>query len=250
MAWIANQLVSWAINVFACLTNLVGALVMAAAAVLLWMIDWHRRRRREGKSSVQAWHLLVTGMAGTWLFLTIGLGAAAWMAFNRENLSAAGLSAAPRRDEGPLEWYYNLTMEGGPLSGRNVFALRFRGSNTSQKEVQLKRANIVSALKGSDLPLEIEAEGEIIPIEQAALIPPGAPIVLIAKFGPPDPNAAGKILGLEPKIFLEAWRQFSLNIEDDTRKYRLSFNEAHITAFFPGMVGPHVSKREQQNARR
>jgi hypothetical protein len=249
MPWIANQLVSWAINVFANSTNIVGALVIALMATLLWAIIWHGRQRREGKSGVQVWHLLVVGIAGTWLFMTIALGTAAWIAFNGENFGIAS-STTQRRDEGPLEWYYNLTMEGGPLSGRNVFALMFRGSNTSQKEVQLKRANIVSALKGSDLSLEIEAEGEIIPIEQAALIPPGAPIVLVAKFGPPDPNAPGKILGLESKYFLEVWRQFYLNVEDDTRKYRLSFNEGHIAAFFPGMAGPHVSKRVQQNAER
>ena len=50
-------------------------------------------------------------------------------------------------------------------------------------------------------------------------------------------------LGLDPKIFLETWRQFYLNVEDDSKSYRLPFNEGSLMAFFPGMVGPHVTKK-------
>jgi hypothetical protein len=96
---------------------------------------------------------------------------------------------------------------------------------------------------GTKLPLEIVAQNELVPLNQVELIPPGAPVELIAKFGPPDPNSPGKILGLEPKIFLETWRQFSLNIQDDTKSYRLSYNEGDLAPFFPGMVGPHVTKK-------
>lgn len=241
MLWLANFFANTAPQIMG-VTNMNGALIMAILAVLLGCGAWHRRQRKAGKTGVEAWHLLIVGLAGTWLFMTLALGAAGWMILNGQSFGSIS-AERQRTDEGPLVWYYNLTMDGGPLSSCNVFALRFRGVNSSQKEVQLKYANIISALNGNALLLEIEAENKIIPIGQAALILPGAPIVLVAKFGPPDPNAPGKILGVESKVFLETWRQFSLNAEDDTRRYRLTFNEGHIAAFFPGMVGPHVSKK-------
>jgi hypothetical protein len=152
-------------------------------------------------------------------------------------------STEAKEDPGPLIWFLNLTMEGGPLQGRNVFSLQFRGMNKSGKEVKLKSAKMVSAVDGSELILEVVADNEVVAIDQIGLVPAGAPITLVAKFGPPDPNAPGKILGLDGKAFLERWRQFSLNIEDDARAYRVPFTEAMIAPFFPNMVGPHVSKK-------
>jgi hypothetical protein len=67
---------------------------------------------------------------------------------------------------------------------------------------------------------------------------------LVAKFGDPDPTAAGKILGVDAKTFLDTWRQFYFNVEDDTKTYRLNYNEARLAGFFPGMVGPHVTKNK------
>jgi hypothetical protein len=139
-------------------------------------------------------------------------------------------------------------MEGGPPVSRPVYSLAFIGDNRSQKEVTLKSASIVSAKNGKKIDLEVIArddkgENIIVPINQINLIPPGAPIKLIAKFGDPDPNALGKILGLGPKLFLESWSQFYVNVEDDTRSYRIPFNEGSLMAFFPGMVGPHITKK-------
>jgi hypothetical protein len=68
-------------------------------------------------------------------------------------------------------------------------------------------------------------------------------VMLVAKFGAPDPNAQRKILGIDGKAFLETWRQFSLNVEDDTRSYRVMFTEPMLTPFFPNMIGPHVSRK-------
>jgi hypothetical protein len=143
---------------------------------------------------------------------------------------------------------FNLEMEGGPPLGRPVFSLTFFGGNRSQKEVHLKSASIVSAKNGKKIDLEVIArndkgENTIVAIHQINLIPPGAPVKLVAKFGDPDPDAPGKILGLEPKVFLETWSQFFVNVEDDTKTYRLPFNEGNLTAFFPGMVGPHITKK-------
>ena len=148
-------------------------------------------------------------------------------------------------DEGPLQWVYNFSMEGG-TGGANVFSLRFRGANTSKKPIELKNAELISLIDGSRLRLEIVATDEqgdtnIVPIDRVQLIPPGAPIELVAKFGPPDPATPGKILGLDPKTFLERWRQFSFNATDDFRSYQTEFNETAMMPFFQGKVGPRVS---------
>jgi hypothetical protein len=192
---------------------------------------------------------LLTGIAGTWLFATIGLGAVAWMIWNGGAFAIGQSAIVGDKDQGPLVWTTLLTMEGGPGVDRNVSALRFRGTNSSQTEVKLKSANIVSTLKGTQIDLEIEAENEFIPIDDAALVPAGAPIVLKAKFGDPHPNLPGKVTGLELKDFVDTWRQFALNIEDDTKKYRVIFNEGNIAPFFPGMVGPHVTRRAKTNGK-
>jgi hypothetical protein len=51
------------------------------------------------------------------------------------------------------------------------------------------------------------------------------------------------LLGFDLKTFLETWSQFSLNVEDDSRSYRLPFNEGSLMPFFPGMVGPHIANK-------
>jgi ribosomal protein S8E len=80
---------------------------------------------------------------------------------------------------GPLRWYTNLEMEGGPPLARPVFSLTFMGGNVSQKEVSLKTANIVSAINGKRVQLEIiarddQGKNEVTPIEEINLIPPVA----------------------------------------------------------------------------
>ncbi len=142
----------------------------------------------------------------------------------------------------------NVFRFGRPTLGRPVFSLIFHGGNSSQKEISLKSASIVSAINGKKIDLEIIAKDdagktEVTPIDKINLIPPGAPVNLVAKFGDPDPNAPGKILGLDAKTFLETWRQFYFNVEDDSKTYRLPYNEGNLMPFFPGMVGPHVTKK-------
>jgi hypothetical protein len=212
---------------------------------------WHRRRviAAGGQKVLSLPQIfLLIGLVGTWLFVTVGLSAAAWMIWTGQGSAVGSPSTGGNTDEGPMQWFRNLTLEGGPLrgGGLNVFSLKFRGVNISQKEVELKSASIISAINGTKLPLEIIAQNEIVSLDQVELIPPGAPVDLIAKFGPPDPNAPGKILGLEPKTFLETWRQFSLNVQDDSKSYRISFNEGDLAPFFPGMVGPHVTRKSNK----
>lgn len=223
-----------------------------AAVILVWAAleyvrGWSRAQIQAGGTGVQTWHFLALGAVGTWLFLTVALAAAGWSIWNGQGLSASfGASRPTVVDDGPLRWADGtLTLEGGPIQNRNVFSIGFRGVNSSQKEVALKDAYIVSAINGTKQTLEIAIQGELLSVDQINLIPPGAPINLIAKFGPPNPAAPGRILGIDVPTFLATWRQFFLNVEDDTRKYRLTFNEAHLQPLFPGMAGPHITKKGQ-----
>jgi hypothetical protein len=227
------------------------AATILVAACIHRVREWHYSQLSAGALGVQVSHFLLAGIVGTWLFMTVALGAVGWLVWNRQGftIGASGIGVGALQDEGPILWYRNLVLEGGPPVGRNVFSLTFRGGNISQREVELKSASIVSAINGSKINLEVIAQGDVVPMDQIELIPPGAPIQLLAKFGPPDPNAPGKILGLDSKTFLETWRQFSLNVQDDTKSYRVTFNEGDLAAFFPGMVGPHVSKKAASNAK-
>ncbi|SNS36869.1 hypothetical protein SAMN05216374_1006 [Tardiphaga sp. OK246] len=155
-------------------------------------------------------------------------------------------SAAPADDEGPLVWFANISMEGGPLTGRNVFALTIFGQNKSAGPVKLKTAKLVSGVDGTAVDLEILAGDELLSLDRVGLIPSRAPIRLIAKFGPPDPKAPGKILGLEPKAFAEKWRNFTFKAEDEKRTYEFPVSEDLMATFLPSIVGPRVTKISPQ----
>ena len=186
------------------------------------------------------------GILGTWISITVALAGALWMIRNGQAfaIGTAGIGVGAKEDEGPLQWVYSFSLEGG--FGRNVFSLTFRGANTSKVPIKIKEANIISLVDGTLLPLEIAGvdpktdENKVVAIDKVQLITPGAPIQLVAKFGPPDPNNPGKILGLDSKAFLEKWRQFSFNVKDDVRSYKLDFNENSLMPFFQGQVGPRV----------
>jgi hypothetical protein len=186
---------------------------------------------------------LLVSIMGAWVFLTLCLGAVAWMLWTNQGFASAGHPAAV--DEGPIRWTAGPGIEGDLAT--KIFSMRFIGVNISKtKALQLKDGNIISAIDGTVVPLEIEAvgaggENKIVPISQIQLIPPGARIELVAKFGPPDPAVAGHVLGMDPKSFLEKWRQFSFNVTDDVRTYRLDFNDSHMIPFFHGKVGPRVT---------
>jgi hypothetical protein len=232
--WLANFIANFASR----MSSPVAIALLLAIAGLIWLASWHWRRRKEGKPGVQNWHLLLTGLAGTWLFVTLTIAAAAYWLSDTPSTAASV-------DEGPLRWVANFGMEGG-TGGANVASLRFRGANTSKQPVELKHAELISLIDGTQLPLEIAAvdaagNQSIVPIDKVQLIPPGAPIEMVAKFGPPDPSTPGHVLGLDPKSFLEKWRQFSFNATDNSRSYQIEFNETAMMPFFQGKVGPRVT---------
>ena len=45
---------------------------------------------------------------------------------------------------------------------------------------------------------------------------------------------------MEPKAFLDKWRQFSFNATDNTKSYHFDFNENAMMPFFQSKVGPRV----------
>jgi hypothetical protein len=212
---------------------------LVASAVLfaaLWLFD--RPQLREWRNRMTTAHLvLLTGLAFLWLSMTAIMGTVAWMVATGTAVLGAVTTS---KEEGPLIWFANLVLEGGPPTGRNVFSLRFKGHNSSTREVRLKSAELRSANKGTTLPLEVVAmndagKNEIVPIEEIELVPAGAPIELVARFNLPD--------GLNTSDFLATWSKFNLVVIDDTREYRVPFNEGHLAVFFPGLIGPHITKK-------
>jgi hypothetical protein len=197
--------------------------------------------RKAGR--IRGIRLALLGIVSWLALITVGLGAAAWITWTYRGLAVTQQSAPA--DEGPIRWTGNFSIEGN-LDVR-LFSLRFLGVNISKTQsLRLKEANIISAVDGTLLPLEISAvnnagESKIVPIERVQLIPPWARIEMVAKFGDPDPNAPGKILGMEPKAFLEKWRQFSFNATDDVRTYRIDYDDSAMMVFFQGKVGPRVT---------
>jgi len=242
MSWLANFLINAAATVTG-FTNMTVAAVLAIVAVALWAFNWHWRQLKDGKPGVQSSHVLLVGLAGIWIAMTLAIGAAAWIIWHGQGFASSSLISAPEGDLRPLKWYHNLEMLGGPLSNRNVFTLTFSGANVSQSEIAIKSASIRSAINGAELPLKIVAENpqtkknEITSIESVNLIPSGSPIKLVAEFNPPN--------GLSAQDFLATWAKFNLVVSDGTSEYRVPFNEGSIQAFFPGMVGPHVTMKTE-----
>lgn len=245
------RLFQFAASILSGAFSVMGGIFFAVIAGALWVRGWHSRRRREEKLGVQAYHILLGGLAGSWLFVTVTIGAAAWMLWTgkRSPVQALPTMQLTHSHVGPIAWNEGFSIE-GPLQSR-VFSLRFSGVNISKtKALQLKKANIISGIDGTLLPLEIvatsaEDKSEIVPINKIKLIPPGARIELVAKFGDPDPKVPKNILGLDPKTFLDRWRQFSFNVEDDVRTYQINYDDRSMMVFFHGKVGPRVTMKPE-----
>jgi hypothetical protein len=190
--------------------------------------------------------MLFVSIIGAWIFLTLALGTAAWIAASPKSfaIGSTGIGVNAAADDGPLSWLQSFSMEGG-MGGLNVFSIRFQGANISKESIELKSADITSLIDGTRLHLEIvgndtDGSSKIVPLNRVQLIAPGAPIELVAKFGAPDPKVPGNILGLEPKTFLEKWRQFAFDATDDKNSYHFEFKENAFMPFFKGKVGPRV----------
>lgn len=192
--------------------------------------------------------LLLFAILGTWLFLSATLGLVGWVIANPAAPSNA-MAAVPAQDEGPIGWVYTITLDRAGPNGVNISALRFRGANISKRAIRLKDASITSLIDGTKLPLEIVAADKngnqkLVSLDQIQLVPPGALIEVLAKLGPPDPDHPGFVLGVDADTLLAKWRQFAFEATDDTRSYRMDFNENVMMIFFQGKVGPRVAIKE------
>jgi hypothetical protein len=49
--------------------------------------------------------------------------------------------------------------------------------------------------------------------------------------------------GMDPKLFIEEWRQFSFHATDNKTTYRFDINENAFMPYFRGRVGPRVSPK-------
>lgn len=236
MWWLADYLAKVATTVLG-KYGVAWASVIAIAALTAFIISWHRGRVKEGRPGVQNWHFILIGIAGTWFFFSITAIAAAYWIYVSPSSSAA--------DTGPLKWISAFTLEGG-IGGHNVFSIRILGANTSEQPVHLKEARIISLVDGTPLDTEIVAfkpdgSAEVVALDRVQLIAPGAPIELVVKFGPVDPNNPPKVLGIPAKDFLDRWRQFKFTATDDVRSYSFTIKEDAMMPFFKGQVGPRVA---------
>jgi hypothetical protein len=175
--------------------------------------------------------MLLFGIIGIWIFVSFTMGIAGWIVAHPTTPANSASS-----DDGPISWVYNLSMDRAGLNGINISALRFRGANISKKLVHLKEATITSLIDGTRLPLDIVASDshgnfKNVPLDKVQLIPPGASIELLVKLGPPDPATPGYVLGVDADTLLAKWRQFSFEASDETRSYRMDFNENVMMTF-------------------
>lgn len=188
---------------------------------------------------------LLVGIVGTWFFISVALATGALLIWNHRPEA----SASDQRGDGPIRWNQGFSIDGDLTS--KIGALRFLGVNISKEQaIHLKEANILSAIDGSLVPLEVVAvdekgENQIVPLSKIGLVPPGARIELLARFGGKDPANPKYVLGVEPKAFLDKWRQFSFNVTDDTRSYRMDYNDSHMMVFFQGKVGPRIAIKSE-----
>ena len=84
--FVSNLLANWAVAELLSPTNMITVAIFAALGAA-WLYRWHRRQRAEGRLGVQAQHLLIVGVLGTWVFMTGTLGAVVWMLWNGQGLT-------------------------------------------------------------------------------------------------------------------------------------------------------------------
>jgi hypothetical protein len=209
------------------LTNPAAAIVLAAGLIAYGLYQWSKNREKQKMPGIQLWHVWTVSIVGAWIFISATLGL---LLFSVLKPSAAQVQGP---SEGPLTWFYNLSMTPGP--NNLIYNFGFRGANTSQTEVTLAAARLISANTGATINLKVEAEGSYLNIDGINPIPPGAPVNLLADFTPG---------GLPREQFIKDWSKFTLYVRDDQREYRLPFNEGNIAPFFPGLVGPHITEKK------
>jgi hypothetical protein len=177
MQWFANYLANLATR-FVGPASMIWFILTTIGAAVIGILGWHRSRVKEGKPGVQNSHLLLTGIVGTWIFLSLTLGAAAYWIYQGQNVVGSGSSA--KADEGPISWLQGISSMQGGAGGYKVSEIRFQGANISKEAIELKSAHIISLIRGTRLNLEIiatDSSGALktVPINRVQLIPRARP---------------------------------------------------------------------------
>lgn len=216
------------------LSNLPIAIALALALLTWSAIRWHRKRMNSNMAGIELWHIWTISLVGLWIFSTATIGTWIYTIINPTPTQVTSPFSPPSKDDGPLSFYYNLTITGG--FGNGVQTLLFYGQNTSQQEVRILSAQLLSTITGDALDLKAMAENQPTEIKDINIVPSGAPIQLLATFGAPENQSQDS--------FLKKWSKFNLVVRDDKREYRLLFNEGNIAPFFPGVVGPRITAKK------
>jgi hypothetical protein len=141
-----------------------------------------------------------------------------------------------RRQGGAIEWNTGF---GTTRSADRLINLYIQGINASTSAVRFRRAYLASRITGKTIEMMVDAgAGGILRPNQINPVPWRAPIRLIAEINPPN--------GMALSDFLNEWKDLDFVAEYDSTEFRLHFNEAAMAFQFPGVVGPHVTKREGQ----
>lgn len=215
------------------INNLPIAILLALILASWAIFRWDRNRKQSNMAGIQLWHIWIVSLTGLWIFVTATIATWVYTIANPSRTQTTSSFSSSSKDTGPLTFFYNLTMNGG--FGKGVQTLLFYGQNTSQQEIQMLSAKIVSKITGNVLELKAIAENTPTEIGDLNVVPSGAPIQLLATFEAPENQSQDE--------FLKKWSKFDLVIRDETKEYRLPFNEGNIAPFFPGVVGPRLTAK-------
>jgi hypothetical protein len=152
MTWIANWLLSWATNIFAGVTNIFTAGVMAFAAFALFAISWHRHQRKSGNSGVEPSHLIWAGTIGALACLVLVLTGLLWRHYGaalpstapdnqQQRTFTAGIGTPPTPRHETIHWN---EIFGTARAVDLVFSLFLDGTGPDDATVSILSIRLIS----------------------------------------------------------------------------------------------------------
>jgi hypothetical protein len=129
------------------LTSPFAAAVLAAALLIYSTYRWSKNRTRQNMPGIQLWHIWVISIVGLWVFVSATLGTFLY------TVLYPAVSQSQVSSDGPLTWFSNLSMTPGP--NNVIYNFGLAGGNTSQFEVMLMSARLISANTGATYDLKL-----------------------------------------------------------------------------------------------
>jgi hypothetical protein len=151
-----------------------------------------------------------------------------------------GIGAPPDPNATTIQWNQIF---GTSRAVDLVFALFLDGVGPESRSVKLKDAFLESGITGEVIKMKVAGSDNPLenpfPVSEANPIPPKGFIRLVATMNQSSPN-----LGLANRVFLENWRRTWFNaVYEDGKIDRILFDEAVMESYFPGLAGPHVTRK-------